>query len=253
MKRDSTGLKEDELLTMMEEIQGENEGLQEENTELRGENKSLRDQASEAQQTISRLSSENSILRNAIQKKSETIVSLNAQIGSLSASDLVLKQNEQLERQNRELRVSEKRARQEAAAIVSEILYLLVSALLVGTVLVILFIMAIAYIRFIQQNQADELSVFVAVIDLACVLFMADEIKQAGSINLLLLMILIFLTYSVTRGVLEMKNKEVRNKLLLDAGIIVGFAGGVIIMIRFLGPWSLLGIVVVSAFFGNTN
>lgn len=351
MKRDSTDSKEDELLTMMEEIQEENEKIQEENMELRGENKSLRIQASEAQQMISQLSSENSILRNELQKKCETIVSLNAQIGKLSESDLVLKQNEQLERQNRELRASEQRARQEAAAMVltakkeaaetikrtksdyeiresdlkhreteisdretavadrentlqtevkeqaqqivqkklhaltadfrrrrrgysgfvtitliysvfltlitvyrserflvdtvafieisariflticnladsagqyagalgelipyplvaaiaCKILYLLVSVLSAGVALVIPLLIVFVYIRFIQRNQADELSVFAAVIDLACVLFMADEIKQACSINLLFLMMLIFLFYSVIRGIIELE------------------------------------------------
>lgn len=68
---------------------------------------------------IQNLSSENSILRKKLQKKSETIVSLNDRIGMLSSADLVLKENERLEQSNSELRKKEQNARNEASATVS--------------------------------------------------------------------------------------------------------------------------------------
>ena len=105
--RDSGDSKTDELLEMLEEMQGENEDLQ--------------DHISEAQRTISQLSSESSVLKNELQKKSETIVALNARIEKLNGSDLVLKQNEQLVRQNRELQLNAQKSREEAAAMVSTI------------------------------------------------------------------------------------------------------------------------------------
>ena len=105
--RDLNDSKIDELLTMLEELQDENEEMQEEN--------------SKAQQMISRLSSENSALKNELQKKSETIVSLNARIEKQAESDLVLRQNEKLERQNKELIISVQNGRQEAEAMVSAV------------------------------------------------------------------------------------------------------------------------------------
>lgn len=138
-----------------------------------------------------------------------------------------------------------------AAAIVCKILYLLVSVLIAGIALAIMLLIVFVYIRFIQQNRADELSVFAAVIDLACVLFMADEIKQACPINLLLLMMLIFLIYSVIRGVIEMNNRELRNEIIQCTGIIAGFIGGVGVMVQFFGAWGLVGTAVVLAVFGN--
>ncbi len=60
--------------------------------------------------------SENSMLKNGLQKKSETIVSLNEQIEKLSGSDLVLKQNEQLRQLNRRLQLSEKQTKEKVGA-----------------------------------------------------------------------------------------------------------------------------------------
>ncbi len=105
--KDFNDSKTDELLTMLEELQSENEALQE--------------QISRAQQTTSQLSSENSVLKNELQKKSETIVTLNGQIGRLNESDLVLRQNEKLVKQNKELQQSARRSREEAEATVSSI------------------------------------------------------------------------------------------------------------------------------------
>lgn len=68
----------------------------------------------ELQEQISKLSSEKSILLNEIQKKSQKIISLNEQIGRLAESDLVLKRNEQLEKQNARLESEKQEAIQKA-------------------------------------------------------------------------------------------------------------------------------------------
>ena len=126
-------------LKMMEEIQGDNEKLLAEKEELAEANRHYRKeleqmqtklksaeadisnlkqekediltecretldrQKSEAQDKISELSSQNSVLQSELRKKSGTILSLNEQIGRLSESDIVLKQNEELKRQNNRL------------------------------------------------------------------------------------------------------------------------------------------------------
>lgn len=105
--KDFNDSKTDELLTMLEELQRENEGLQE--------------QISKTQQTTSQLSSENFVLKKELQKKSETIVMLNGQIEKLNGSDLVLQQNEKLVSQNRELQQNALKSREEAEATVSSI------------------------------------------------------------------------------------------------------------------------------------
>ena len=75
----------------------------------------------EQSETIQKLSSENLGLRNELQNKSETIVSLNEQIEKLSGSDLVLEQNEQLKKINEQLRRNEQNVRNEAAASISAV------------------------------------------------------------------------------------------------------------------------------------
>ena len=99
---DSKYLNDEEVLTMLEEMQDQIENLENQNLE--------------AQQMISTISSENSILKKELQKKSEMIVSLNGKIAKLNESDLVLKKNEQLETLNGELRLREKNTRKEAEA-----------------------------------------------------------------------------------------------------------------------------------------
>ena len=75
----------------------------------------------EDQETIQTLSSENSMLRKKLQEKSETIVSLNEKLANLSTSDLVLKENERLEKEILEIRQSEKNIRNKASAAVSAV------------------------------------------------------------------------------------------------------------------------------------
>lgn len=98
--------REDELLTMLEEQQDQIETL---TKNLETETyKNL-----ESSKKISNLSSENSIMKKELLKKSETIKSLNETIGKLSESDKVLKANEQLAKENLMLRMREKAAREE--------------------------------------------------------------------------------------------------------------------------------------------
>lgn len=79
---DSENFKTEDLLDMMEKMQDQ----------LGAQMKKY----SDALETISSLSSENSKLRNELQKKSETIVSLNGKIETLSKSDLDLKKSKEI-------------------------------------------------------------------------------------------------------------------------------------------------------------
>lgn len=100
---DSENLKnDDQLLSMMEEMQNQIEDQQKQLQEESEKN-------SEAQKTISRISSENSILRNKLQEKSERIEKMNE-------SDLIVKKNEELEKKIIEVQNSEKKTREEAEA-----------------------------------------------------------------------------------------------------------------------------------------
>ena len=93
---DSKGLKNDEILSMMEEMQDEIEKLRSENKKLQvfleQERSKKTGQDSEAQQTISDLSSALSMLKKKVQEQKQTIVDQSEQIARLSNSDLQLKE-----------------------------------------------------------------------------------------------------------------------------------------------------------------
>ena len=109
---DLKSLNVDELLTMLEEVQDQNDSLWE---QLETEKK----KNSEAQEEISNLSSENSLLRNTLQQKSEMIVSLNEKIGMLQESDKVLEENLRLRKKNSELQEMNRSVQKESEAVVS--------------------------------------------------------------------------------------------------------------------------------------
>lgn len=109
---------QDEMLTMLEEMQDQIEELQKENLELK---QSSMDKDSEIMQMQSEHSSIVSALKREIQKKSETIVSLNARLEKLSAADLVLKKNAELEMQNAALRKQAEDTEERASTSISHI------------------------------------------------------------------------------------------------------------------------------------
>ena len=93
---------DDQLLLMMEEMQNQKEELQTNFQEEREIN-------SKAQKTISKISSENSILKNEVQKKSE-------RIKKMCEDDLVLKKNEELEKENLKIQNLMKMTKEEEEA-----------------------------------------------------------------------------------------------------------------------------------------
>lgn len=98
---------DDQLLSMMEEMQDQIEDLQNRlQTEV--------EKNSEAQKKISQLSSQISMLKNEVQKKSERIEKMNE-------SDLILKKNAELEKKIIEAQNKEKKTREEAKVTVEAV------------------------------------------------------------------------------------------------------------------------------------
>lgn len=54
-------------------------------------------------------------------------------------------------------------------------------------------------IKYVQKGQADEISVFVVLVELAFTFSFADEIKDLCKMNLLLIVFLVFVVYRVIR------------------------------------------------------
>ncbi len=109
------------------------------------------------------------------------------------------------------------------------------------------------YFDFFTKKQADEFSLAVALVILAIGVFLSDIIKKAFTVNIQELMLLIWSLYSLSRGILQMKNKDVRNSLLKGLAIASGSIGGVVLLVYVLGPIGLLGAVVGVAIVAGGN
>ena len=130
------------------------------------------------------------------------------------------------------------------ATIVHWILVVGVYGAIIGVVGWLVFVLGKKYIRFFKDKQADEISVFVGLITLAMVVFASDLIKSILSINLVGLMIVVFVGYTIVRGIIQAENVEVKKNILKWSGIMVGCAAGVIAIGYFFGVIGLIAIPI---------
>ena len=128
------------------------------------------------------------------------------------------------------------------ATIVHWILVITVSVTIIGGIGWLIFILGRKYVKFFKDKQADEISVFVGIIVLAITIFMADTMKSILSINLFYLMSIVFVGYTVVRGIVQAENIEAKKKILKYAGIMVGCVVVVVAIGYFFGP---IGIIAV--------
>ena len=76
------------------------------------------------------------------------------------------------------------------------------------------FLIIKKYVSFYIEHQADELSGFVLLCDLAFMVFAADDIRSILSVNLVLLGFVFFLGYS---GLRELKSKIQKKNIITPA------------------------------------
>lgn len=119
-----------------------------------------------------------------------------------------------------------------------------VYGVIIGAIGWLVLVLGKKYIRFFKDKQADEISVFVGLLTLAIVVFTSDLIKSILPINLVSLMILVFVGYTIIRGVIQAENVEVKMNILKWAGIVVGCVAGVIAIGYFFGAIGLIAIPI---------
>ena len=113
---------------------------------------------------------------------------------------------------------------------------------LIGVIGWLIFVLGKKYARFFKDKQADEISVFVGLITLAMGVFTSDLIKSILSINLVGLMIVMFVGYTVVRGIIQAENVEVKKNILKWTGITAGGIAGAIAVGHFFGAIGLIAI-----------
>ncbi len=128
------------------------------------------------------------------------------------------------------------------ATIVHWILVVGVYGVIIGAIGWLIFVLGKKYARFFKDKQADEISVFVGLITLAMGVFTSDLIKSILSINLVGLMIVMFVGYTVVRGIIQAENVEVKKNILKWTGITAGGIAGAIAVGHFFGAIGLIAI-----------
>lgn len=138
-------------------------------------------------------------------------------------------------------------------SIVHRLLWLLVLAALAGGCLTLIGYAAWKYICFFKEKQADELSAFIGLAILAVVVFTGDMLAEILPINMILLGIICFIGYSLIRAVLEIEDKELRNRMLVYTGIALGSIGCVALVLRIAGPMVLFVVPAALLFAAAGN
>jgi len=129
------------------------------------------------------------------------------------------------------------------SAVVHWILVVVVVAGVTGGLGILAFLICNKYYGYFRKKQADEISVFVALITLIIVVFLADQIKSIVSINLFGLILLIFAIYTVVRGLLQAGNKEAKKKIIKGAGMAIVGVGVIITAFHFFSGIGLIGVI----------
>lgn len=125
----------------------------------------------------------------------------------------------------------------------SVVLYWIVRIGVVGAIIggigVLLFFGVRKYASYFKDNQLDCVSALVCLVIFAIASFAGSIIKSIISINLVVVMIEMFVVYSVIRWVLCMKNKELRRDIVIWSVAVI-WVGGV-----FVGMWMMFGAVAL--------
>ena len=126
------------------------------------------------------------------------------------------------------------------SVIVHWILVIIVVAGISGGLGVLAFRSCKKYLDYFKKKQADEISVFVVLITLIIVVFMADQIKSILSINLFGLMLLICVFYTVVIGLMQAEDKEANKKIIKGVVIAIGGVGVIAVVFHFFGVIGLI-------------
>lgn len=130
------------------------------------------------------------------------------------------------------------------SAVVHWILVVVVVAGVTGGLGILLFLICKKYYGYFKKKQADEISVFVALITLIIEVFLADQVKSILSINLFELMLLVFVLYTIIRGLLQAENKEAKKKIIKGVCMAIVGVGVIMAVFHFFGGIGLIGVIV---------
>ena len=138
------------------------------------------------------------------------------------------------------------------AMIVHWILWGIFTVIFIAISCFMLFIAGSLYIDILLRKQADEISLFIGIVDLAVAVSMADEIKMLIPCNLILVMLTVFVAYTVIRGIIQTEYKEERNIILKWSAIVLGIISALALVFRLFG-YKGIGVIVFATILAALN
>lgn len=132
--------------------------------------------------------------------------------------------------------------KEEFATILYWILKISVIGLMLGGMIVLVVLGIRRYIRHFKNKLMNYETVIVSLVLVVVYVFFAPKIKTIISINLLFVMIIIFVTYSIIRMVMDVKKVEMKKDILVGV-VAVGLSG-----IILCAAWKWYGAVIFVAF-----
>ena len=131
------------------------------------------------------------------------------------------------------------------AVMVHWLLLIAVLVVVLGGLGALIIVVVRKYAIFIYKSQNDKITAIAGMIALAIGLFLGEAIKTILSINIIALMVVLFVGYTVVRAVIETKKVEIRKKV----GIyLLGGASGLgiyFVLIHFFGWIPAIAVPIV--------
>lgn len=133
------------------------------------------------------------------------------------------------------------------------LLYFIITAVIYGILFIVISIPVRKYMRFFLKKQADEFTLFLLMFCIAIPVFFVSEIKTVMSLNLTIVMLILFSGCMTVRGILLMEDKKIRNGILGTAGALTGGFVVMILVARYAGIGGVIGMLIASVIIPATN
>lgn len=133
------------------------------------------------------------------------------------------------------------------------LLYFIITAVIYGILFIVISIPMRKYMGFFLKKQADEFTLFLLMVCIAIPVFFVSEIKTVMSLNLTIVMLILFSGCMTVRGILLMEDKKIRNGILGTAGALTGGFVVMILVARYAGIGGVIGMLIASVIIPATN
>lgn len=134
----------------------------------------------------------------------------------------------------------------EARVVFSGLVYLLVTIIIYGVMIAVVFYAIRRYCTFFKENLTDEYTIFIIAVCIAGPVFFAAQIKEYFSVNLIIAILLLSVASLAVRSILEMKDEKIRKDVFGLVFSVVGMGMLTLLFINIAGVGIVIGIPIVA-------